>query len=95
MATDKAARARAAACRLDILNADPGQIRGGTGAHYGGGWMLTNSHVVGADAGNLKRIRLTFSTVVSGRSTTTLAHVRGEGPLPSRQRRRSSLQIQS
>ena len=55
MATDKAARARAAACRLDILNADPGQIHGGTGAHYGGGWMLTNSHVVGADAGNLKR----------------------------------------
>ncbi len=32
----------------------------GTGFHYGGGWIITNSHVVGKDAENLRHCTIKF-----------------------------------
>ena len=35
-------------------------LRWGSGFHYGGGWIVTNSHVVGPDASNLPRMWVEF-----------------------------------
>jgi len=46
-------------CRLDII-VNGEVINGGTGFHYGGGWIITNSHVVGENGRNLRNIRIRF-----------------------------------
>jgi len=51
-----------AVCRLEYVE-DGKIIGGGTGFHYGGGWILTNSHVVGEDALYLPQIRITFENI--------------------------------
>jgi len=50
-------------CRLERMHSDGKTVldgAGGTGFHYGGGWIITNSHVVGPNAQHLHELRITF-----------------------------------
>jgi S1-C subfamily serine protease len=52
---------RRAVCRIDIM--DECGLKpesGGSGFHFGGGWVITNSHVVGPNADLLNLSRITF-----------------------------------
>jgi len=51
-------------CRLEIIEDNVVKKRG-TGFHYGGGWIITNSHVIGENASNLSRITITFDNLES------------------------------
>lgn len=53
---------KSATCRLDLMK-DDGMVGGnGSGFHYGNGWIVTNSHVVGKDAEFVGRLRITFNS---------------------------------
>ena len=51
-------------CRLvirkDLKDGSSPAIAGGSGFHYGGGWIVTNSHVVGDEAGDLPQMWVEF-----------------------------------
>jgi hypothetical protein len=47
-------------CRIEQINAEGKVVGGGTGFHYGGGWIVTNSHVVGRNSQDLRLSRITF-----------------------------------
>jgi hypothetical protein len=68
-AADREARARLCAVRLDYVQDDV-VVGGASGTHYGGGWIITNSHVVGVKAAKLSSIQLQFGdgTILAPRS---------------------------
>jgi len=59
-----------AVCRFDFVDPDFNAFfylnKGcGTGFHIRGGWVITNSHVIGQNGVNLPRMRITFDNVAS------------------------------
>ena len=51
-------------CRIDYVTKGGEVVEPeGSGFHYGGGWIITNSHVVGVNGASVPLLRFTFNDV--------------------------------